>query len=198
MRMSLFLRIVDSIFIQRCNSAGKLGLTPIQKYTAAVLMLAYGVPADACDEYVKIVESTTIECTRKFCKGVIDVFEEEYLRHPSAEDLQRLLEGGEDRDFLGIIGSINYRSPIFYDIESGEARFVDFTMNVRVYNLAYYLANGIYPKWSVFVQSLQLPQGNKAQLFAKQHESCRKDVERAFGVLQARFSIIRQLRNLDV
>ena len=54
-----------------------------------------------------------------------------------------------------------------------------------MYNLAYYLTDGIYPNWSTFIQSISLPQGPKAELFAKLQESTRKDVERAFGVLQA-------------
>ncbi|XP_020272406.1 uncharacterized protein LOC109847586 [Asparagus officinalis] len=100
MKRPLFPRIVDSIsnyddyFTQRRNNAGKLGLTPIQKCTAAIRMLAYGVAADACDEYVKIGESTAIECTRKFCEGVIALFQDEYLRRPNVEDLQRLLQVG--------------------------------------------------------------------------------------------------------
>ncbi|XP_020260028.1 uncharacterized protein LOC109836529 [Asparagus officinalis] len=263
MKRPLFLRIVDSIsnydnyFIQRRNNAGKLGLTPIQKCMASIRMLVYGVAADACDEYVKIGESTAIECTRKFCEGVIACFGDEYLRRPNLDDLQRLLQVGHDRGFPGMIGSIDCmhwqwkncpkawqgqftsghkgtttvileavasydlwiwhaffglpgtlndinvldRSPVFDDIESGEAPRVNFTVNGRQYNLAYYLADGIYPKWPVFVQSIQMPQGNKQQFFAKQQESCRKDVERAFGVLQARFAIVRQparMWDLDV
>ncbi|XP_020270507.1 uncharacterized protein LOC109845647 [Asparagus officinalis] len=113
---------------------------------------------------------------------------------------------GSKRKSSGLPGSLNDinvldRSPVFDDIESGEAPRVNFTVNGREYNLAYYLADGIYPKWLVFVQSIQMPQGNKHQFFAKQQESCRKDVERAFGVLQARFAIVRQparMWDLDV
>ncbi|XP_073067238.1 uncharacterized protein [Primulina eburnea] len=34
------------------------------------------------------------------------------------------------------------------------------------------------------------PRGPKKKYFAMKHESCRKDVERAFGVLQSRFGIV--------
>ena len=57
--------------------------------------------------------------------------------------------------------------------------------------MAYYLTDGIYPNWSTFIKSIPLPQGPKAELFAKHQESTRKDVERAFGVLQSRFAIVK-------
>ncbi|XP_016192617.1 uncharacterized protein LOC107633514 [Arachis ipaensis] len=41
---------------------------------------AYGVVADAVDDYVHIGESTTIECLEKYFVGIISVFENEYLR----------------------------------------------------------------------------------------------------------------------
>ena len=50
----------------------------------------------------------------------------------------------------------------------------------------------IYPKWSCFVQSLQDPEDQKESNFSGAQESARKDVERCFGVMQARWSIITQ------
>ena len=64
-------------------------------------------------------------------------------------------------------------------------------VNGHPYKLAYYLTDGIYPKWSTFIQSITLPQTPKQELFAKVQEATRKDVERAFGVLQARFAIVK-------
>ena len=59
------------------------------------------------------------------------------------------------------------------------------------YDVGYYLADGIYPKWSTLVQTINDPQGRKKVLYATKQESCRKDVERAFGVLQSRWAIIK-------
>ncbi|XP_050255208.1 uncharacterized protein LOC126701116 [Quercus robur] len=56
--------------------------------------------------------------------------------------------------------------------------------------MEYYLVDGIYPKWSTFVKTIPSPRGHKRKLFAKAQEVNRKDVERAFGVLQARFAIV--------
>ncbi|XP_047314307.1 uncharacterized protein LOC124918104 [Impatiens glandulifera] len=174
MRRKLFLRIVEAVtnynhyFTQRRNNAGKLGLTPIHKCTVAMRMLAYGVAGDACDEYVIIGETTTLECTRQFTNG-----------HKGTSTI--ILEAVASYDlwiwhaFYGMPGTLNNinvldRSSISDDIESGEAPAVNFTVNGRQYNLAYYLADEIYPKWSIFVQSIQIPQGDKVQLFAKQQE----------------------------
>uniref|UniRef100_A0A0D3AR58 DDE Tnp4 domain-containing protein n=1 Tax=Brassica oleracea var. oleracea TaxID=109376 RepID=A0A0D3AR58_BRAOL len=68
---------------------------------------------------------------------------------------------------------------------------VNYIVNGHEYDLAYYLTDGIYPKWDTFVQSIPLPQGPKASLFATHQEAICKDVERAFGVLQARFAIVK-------
>ncbi|XP_042415442.1 uncharacterized protein LOC122004655 [Zingiber officinale] len=50
--------------------------------------------------------------------------------------------------------------------------------------------DGIYPSWSTFVKTIPTPQGRKRQLFASAQESMRKDVERAFGLLQTHFAIV--------
>jgi len=57
--------------------------------------------------------------------------------------------------------------------------------------MGYYLADGIYPSWETFVKTIPEPQGTKEKYFAKAQEVCRKDVDRAFGVLQSRFAIVR-------
>ena len=41
-----------------------------------------------------------------------------------------------------------------------------------------------------YLQTISEPQGEKRKFFAKSQEAARKDVERAFGVLQARFAIV--------
>ncbi|XP_052114185.1 uncharacterized protein LOC127739714 [Arachis duranensis] len=52
------------------------------------------------------------------------------------------------------------------------------------------ILNDRAPK-ATFVKSISKPQGEKRKLFAQYQKGQRKDVERAFGVLQARVAIIR-------
>ncbi|KAK4724496.1 hypothetical protein R3W88_027275 [Solanum pinnatisectum] len=113
MSHNLFLRIVDAIkdhdmyFEQRIDALGRFGLSTLQKITAVFRMLAYGLPADATDEYVKIGESTTIESMKRFCRAIVEVFGERYLRSPTPNDVARLLHIGEQRGFPGMLGSLD-------------------------------------------------------------------------------------------
>ncbi|XP_056841770.1 uncharacterized protein LOC130494941 [Raphanus sativus] len=95
-----------------------------------------------------------------------------------------------EEDTLNDINVLD-RSPVFDDIINGQAPQVTYSVNGREYRLAYYLTDDIYPKWATFIQSIPLPQSPQAVLFAKRQEAVRKDVERAFGVLQARFAIVK-------
>lgn len=54
----------------------------------------------------------------------------------------------------------------------------------------YYLVDGIYPNFSIFVKSLAAPTSEKEKLFVRMQEAVRKDVERAFGVLKGRWRIL--------
>ena len=93
----------------------------------------------------------------------------------------------------GTLNDINILdwSLVFDDILHGRAPKVNYIVNGHEYHLAYYLTDGIYPKWATFVQSIPLPQGPKASLFVTYQEAVRKDAERVFGVLQARFAIVK-------
>jgi hypothetical protein len=113
MRRSLFLRIAraveehDNYFVQRRNDAGALNFSCLQKVTAAYSHLAYVIPTDYVDEYVRIGESTAIECLRRYVKVVCEVFGEQYLRPLNEDDTARLLNIAERRRFLGMLGSID-------------------------------------------------------------------------------------------
>ncbi|BAD81240.1 ribosomal protein-like [Oryza sativa Japonica Group] len=124
---------------------------------------------------------------------------------PKSREANSLYASGESHDdlmakahaFFGVAGSNNdinvpNQSPLFLEQVRGEAPRVHFSVNGNEYNNGYYLADGIYPYWASFIKSISLPQTEKHKLFAKRQEGARKDVERAFGVLQARFNIVRR------
>jgi hypothetical protein len=113
MKQRLFLRIAEklgewsSYFNPAHDCVGREGLSPLQKCTASICMLVYGTPADELDENLKIAASTTLECLGKLAKGAIEMFGEEYLRPPTAEEVQKILEYGESCGFPGMLGSID-------------------------------------------------------------------------------------------
>ena len=85
------------------------------------------------------------------------------------------------------------QSHVFSELAQGRAPAVNYSINGDDYTMGYYLADDIYPQWSTFVKTIPRPLGVKRKLFAKTQEAYRKDVERAFGVLQARFAMVRGL-----
>ncbi|KAH9159322.1 hypothetical protein LEN26_002400 [Aphanomyces euteiches] len=105
MPRDLFLRIVERVaqrdpyFQQRRNVTGKLGLSTLQKCTAAIRILSTGSAADTIDDYVRIGESTSLKCLKRFALALIDEFGDEYLRDPTKEDIEYYMEINEVVDF---------------------------------------------------------------------------------------------------
>uniref|UniRef100_A0A0D3B8S3 Myb-like domain-containing protein n=1 Tax=Brassica oleracea var. oleracea TaxID=109376 RepID=A0A0D3B8S3_BRAOL len=167
MNKSLFMHIVARLsnevqyFRKKKDGLGRNSLSPLQKCNAAIRVLAYGSVADTVDEYLRLGEKTTRLCVQNFVEGIIYLFGDEYLRRPTPADLQRLLDIGEHRGFPGMIGSID-------------------CMHWEWKN---------YP--TAWKEQYSRGSGPKAVLFAQRQEAVRKDVERAFGVLQTRFAIVK-------
>ncbi|XP_058745988.1 uncharacterized protein LOC131618846 [Vicia villosa] len=59
------------------------------------------------DEYVRIGESSAVECLERFVRGVNEAFGVEYLRRPNTNDFEHLIQMGESRGFPGMLGSID-------------------------------------------------------------------------------------------
>jgi hypothetical protein len=96
MKHHVFVRITNAIeehddyFVQKRNATGILGLSCLQKVVAAFWMIAYGVTADATDDYIRIRESTALESLRRFVIAVVKVFGPKYMRLPNKQDTARL------------------------------------------------------------------------------------------------------------
>jgi hypothetical protein len=55
----------------------------------ALRMLAYEIADDTLDDYLRMAESTTIDCMYIFCRAIVAVFGETYLLTPNAADQLR-------------------------------------------------------------------------------------------------------------
>lgn len=74
---------------------------------ASLTQLAYGVSADATDNYVKIGESTAIKALKNFTRHIIELYQPEYLRPPNSAELECILKEYKARGFPGCRGSID-------------------------------------------------------------------------------------------
>ena len=80
---------------------------------------------------------------------------------------------------------------MFDNLASGNAPSVNFTVNGTAYNMGYYLADGIYPPWATLIKGISSAQSQKQRYFTAKQSEYRKDIERTFGVLQAKYAIIK-------
>jgi hypothetical protein len=87
--------------------------------------------------------------------------------------------------------NVLHHSPLFDNLARGIVPLVNGTMKGRNYNMGYYLAVGIYIPWATLIMPISSLQSNKHKYFAAKHAKYRKDVERAFGVFQANYQIIK-------
>ncbi|KAB2606267.1 hypothetical protein D8674_005984 [Pyrus ussuriensis x Pyrus communis] len=65
-------------------------------------------------------------------------------------------------------------------IAEGKSPQLDYYVNMRQYNMGYYLADGIYPKWVTLIQAIANPADDAERWFTLHQEAYRKDVKRAF------------------
>ncbi|GJV18876.1 retrovirus-related pol polyprotein from transposon TNT 1-94 [Tanacetum coccineum] len=99
--------------------------------------------------------------------------------------------------FFGVAGANNdltvlNNSPLFDDLLDGIDPVAPFECNGVTFEKGYYLADDIYPQWASFVKSFTVASSEKNVLYKRKQEGARKDIERAFGVLQGRWRIISQ------
>jgi hypothetical protein len=67
---------------------------------------------------------------------------------------------------------------------------VKYTINGKTRDLPYWLADGIYPAFAIFVKTIKGAVGAKLKHFSSCQEAVRKDIERAFGILMQRFHFL--------
>lgn len=142
----------------------------------------------------------SIDCMHWEWKNCPTAWHGQYTGHKKAPTV--ILEAVASYDtwiwksFFGMPGSCNdlnvlHRSTVFEDLLHGRTPPIQYTVNGQEYDMGYYLADGIYPPYATIVKSVKNPRTQKEKVFSQAQEGARKDVERAFGILQARFAFIR-------
>jgi hypothetical protein len=120
-------------------------------------------------------------------------------------DKTLILEAIADADlyiwyhFFGEAGSLNdinilNKSSILGSILDGsfDLKTNPYTINGTTRDWLYFLVDGIYPAYSIFITTINHPQSDMEKHFSTCQEACRKDIERAFGVLVQQFQILQR------
>ena len=213
--------------------------------------LAYGVPPHTFQDYFQMSETLARDCCINFDKTIKSLYESEFLRLPTKEDLKSLLKlhkkqhhsngmfgsldcchthwkncpkawqgsfkGKEKKPTIVLEGIVDYHlyfwhasygyagtmndlnilnvSPLLKSFVNGtfndlEAAVVPYTIADEEFQHCFILVDGIYPPYSRFVRSIPEPIGDEQKTFSAWQEGARKDVERAFGVLQSKFQVL--------
>jgi len=104
--------------------------------------------------------------------------------------------------FAGALNDLNIweNSSLLQDMVDGTMSTLDFEFTIagKIFKKLFILVDGIYPEIARFVKTISVPTGCAQKTFAGWQEAARKNVERAFGVLQQKFQILcRPLEKWD-
>nr|XP_043633292.1 uncharacterized protein LOC122604463 [Erigeron canadensis] len=197
------------------DALSRPALNIFQKCTSAIRQLAYASTVDQLDEYLEMGSQTSADSLKYFCKCVVQLYHTEFFRKSTQEDVNRVTAKHEAvHGFPGMLGSVDcmhwaWRNcPTAWQCQytCGDKGHPTIMLEaVASYDLwigmlaldppftkGYYLADGIYPEWATLVKSFKCPMDPKTSKFKRFQESARKDVERAFRVLQGRWRILQQ------
>ncbi|XP_071695528.1 uncharacterized protein [Rutidosis leptorrhynchoides] len=174
--------------------------------TSALRQLAYGTAADMFVEYLKISEQTSAICLDNFCECIIHLYKERYMRSPNAYDVERLYSKHEEKHgFKGMLRSIdcmhwewkNCPVALKGQYTGGDHKKPTIMLkavasyDLWIWHAFFGMADCIYPDWATLVKGYAAQTDDPRIKFTRFQASARKDVERAFGVLQGRFHILR-------
>ncbi|XP_052625896.1 uncharacterized protein LOC111898164 [Lactuca sativa] len=183
-------------FQLRYDARGRQGFTTFHKCVAAIRLMAMGESPDTMDDYMRM-SKRTVAWKGQYASG-----------HHGSPSLVLEVVASQDlwiwHAFFGVAGSNNDvnvldQSPIFDDLLNEKTCDAPFTVNGNEYKYGYYLTDGIYPQYSIFVKAFRHPVEKRDKFFKRRQEGVRKDVERAFGVLKAKWHIVRHAaRPLDL
>jgi hypothetical protein len=212
---------------------------------------AYGVPPHAFCDYFQMSDTLALDCCKKFTETMKRLYEKEYLRLPTKEDMESIyhlhqiqhsvdgmfgsldcmhtlwkncpvawqgaykgvkkkpsivLEAACDFNLwfwhaaFGYCGTTNDKSifnlsPLLESMlndtfKNMEELVVPYHIGNEEFKRMFLLVDGIYPKYARFVPGISEPVTEEEKRYTAWQEAARKDIERAFGVLQAKFQVL--------
>jgi hypothetical protein len=113
MQTILFLSIMHKVsetspyFCKRYDATDCAGLTALEKCTAALHQLVYGMVVYTIDEYLKLGKTTVLEYLKYYCLGIIEYFGDEFLCRHTVANTHCLLVNVKERGFPGMLWSID-------------------------------------------------------------------------------------------
>ncbi|KAL7601486.1 uncharacterized protein LOC128134145 [Lactuca sativa] len=122
---------------------------------------------DSIGDYMRMYERTAKETLYRSARGVVETFNDVYLRKPSLNGMQQLYVAHEERHGF-----------------SGKTSDAHFTVSENEYKFVYYITDEIYPSYSTFVKVFRHLVELKDKFFKRRQEGVHKDVKRTFGVLK--------------
>ncbi|XP_071718170.1 uncharacterized protein [Rutidosis leptorrhynchoides] len=169
--------------------------------------MAYGTTPDLFDEYIKIGEKTAAFCLDNFCRCVFHLFAPVYLRKPIADDIARLYNFYAQKHGLpGMLGSIDCmhwqckNCPIAWQGQYTRDQKGPSIMLEAVASQDLWIWHALFgmTDWAMLVKAPHNPIDEPRKKFKRFQENARKDIERAFGVLQGRFAMLKTpARSMD-
>ena len=109
--------------------------------------------------------------------------------------------------YAGTLNDINIMnlSPLYEmfvngEMEKLEKSLVPFSIGKESFKHLFVLVDGIYPVRTRFVKAIKEPISDREKALSSWQEAARKDIERAFGLLQTRFKVLSRailLRKLE-
>jgi hypothetical protein len=100
----------DKLFVERADACGVKSATTGQKMWIAFKALATGSAAEYLVDYGRLATSTNLLCLKKFCAGVVGMFENDWLHLPDESDLKRLTREYAELGFPGCMGAVDCAS----------------------------------------------------------------------------------------
>ncbi|GJT52187.1 ALP1-like protein [Tanacetum coccineum] len=98
----------QAIFRDRFRMSRRLFTKIIRECTSAIRQMAYGAIPGSLDEYLLMGATTARDSLRIFCKVIMNLYGEEFLRKPVYTDMEKLYAyHNEKHGFLGMLESID-------------------------------------------------------------------------------------------